>query len=127
MAQGNNNGFADALEQINTLLNVNQRVSLRALEKAANYFVTKLRPRIPKSKANKQHLKNSLKVVVKNDVVQVVFEDNAWYWHLVEHGHKKANGKGRVRGRHFVRNTMDAENEKISNIMLDEIINRMGG
>jgi|SRR5690625_69144 len=121
----NNNGFADALKQMKTLLKVDEKVTLSVLEEAANYFVEKLKPHIPKSKRNKKHLADMLKVVVKNDMVQVVFEDEGWYWHLVEHGHKKRAGRGRVKGRHFVRNTWNAEEKKIEEIMLNKIIDKM--
>ncbi|MED2404278.1 HK97 gp10 family phage protein [Bacillus thuringiensis] len=122
----NNNGFAEALEDINTLLRVNKKVELDVLDEAAKYFASKLKKRIKMSDKNKRvHLKNSLKVVVKNDHVSVEFKDEAWYWYLVEHGHKKANGKGRVKGKHFVQNTFDAEGDKIADIMAQKIIDRM--
>lgn len=122
----NNNGFAEALEDINTLLRVNKKVSLDVLDEAAKYFAAKLKKRIKMSDKNKRvHLKNSLKVVVKNDRVSVKFEDAAWYWYLAEHGHKKANGKGRVKGLHFSQNTFDAEGDKIADIMAQKIIDRM--
>ncbi|MDF2789516.1 MAG: hypothetical protein K0S80_2614, partial [Neobacillus sp.] len=35
----NNNGFADALNEINTLLKVGKDVEIDVLEQAANYFV----------------------------------------------------------------------------------------
>ncbi|WP_312756080.1 HK97-gp10 family putative phage morphogenesis protein [Rummeliibacillus suwonensis] len=122
----NHNGFADALKQINTLINVNQQVALDTLEEAAQYFVEKLRPKIPESKKNKKHLQDALKVVVKGDRVQVIFEGDFFYWHLVEHGHRKVNG-GKVKGRHFVRNTIDKESQKIASMMLNKIIKKMGG
>ncbi|MBJ8037231.1 HK97 gp10 family phage protein [Bacillus cereus] len=122
----NNNGFAEALEDINTLLRVNKKVSLDVLDEAAKYFAAELKKRIKMSDKNKRvHLKNSLKVVVKNDRVSVEFEDAAWYWYLAEHGHKKANGKGRVKGLHFSQNTFDAEGDKIADIMVQKIIDRM--
>ncbi|MEK4579775.1 MULTISPECIES: HK97 gp10 family phage protein [Bacillus] len=122
----NNNGFAEALEDINTLLRVNKEVSMDVLEEAAKYFVGKLKPRIKMSNKNKQtHLRNSLKVVVKSDHIAVEFEDKAWYWFLAEHGHKKANGKGRVKGLHFSQNTFDAEGDKVADILLQRIIDRM--
>ncbi|HDR7286598.1 HK97 gp10 family phage protein [Bacillus paranthracis] len=122
----NNNGFADALEDINTLLRVNKKVSLDVLDEAAKYFAAELKKRIKMSNKNKRtHLKKSLKVVVKNDRVSVEFEDAAWYWYLAEHGHKKANGKGRVKGLHFAQNTFDAEGDKIADIMAQKILNRM--
>ncbi|UAL46809.1 HK97 gp10 family phage protein [Sutcliffiella horikoshii] len=123
----NNNGFEEAIREINTLLKVNKTVEKNVLEEAAEYFVEKLRPRIKKSNLNKKHLRDSLKVVVKNDRVSVEFEDGAFYWHMVEHGHKKANGRGRVKGQHFVQNTFDAEGDKIADIMANKIIKKMGG
>lgn len=125
---GNNNGFADGLNRINTLLNVNQEVQMGVLKEAAEYFADKLRPRIKMSDRDRQtHLRNSLKVILEGDKVVVSFEKEAWYWWLAEHGHKKAGGKGRVPGLHFVRNTVDAEMANIQEIMLNEIINIMEG
>ncbi|PED05260.1 HK97 gp10 family phage protein [Bacillus pseudomycoides] len=122
----NHNGFADALEDINTLLRVNKQVGMDVLEEAAKYFAAELKKRIKLSNKNKRtHLKNSLKVVVKGDHVSVEFEDKAWYWYLAEHGHKKANGKGRVKGLHFAQNTFDAEGDKIADILAQRIIDRM--
>lgn len=121
----NNNGFADALKQMKTLLNVDEKVTLSVLEEAAEYFAEKLKPKIPIGYTKR--LRDNLKVVVKNDMVQVIFEDVGWYWHLVEHGHKKRNGRGRVKGRHFVRNTWNAESEKIEKIILEKIIEKMEG
>lgn len=120
----NNNGFADALKQMKTLLDVDKKVTLEALEEAAEYFAKKLKPRIPKKTGK---LRNSLKVVVQSDMVQVAFENDTWYWHLAEHGHKKRGRSGRVKGRHFVRNTWTAEQNKIEEIMLDKIIKKMEG
>ena len=45
----NNNGFAQALQDINTLIRVDQTVSENNLNKAAKYFVRKLEGRINKS------------------------------------------------------------------------------
>jgi HK97 gp10 family phage protein len=123
----NNNGFADALKEINTLIKVNKRVELDVLEEAAEYFVKKLTPRIPKSSQNGKHLRDALKVVVHDDHVSVEFEDWAFYWHLVEHGHKKANGKGKIKGRHFVQNTFDSDGDKVADIMANKIVKKMGG
>lgn len=123
----NNNGFADALKDINTLLDVNKDVAIDVLEEAANYFVSKLEANIKVSDKDKIHLRESLKVVVKDDMVSVQFESDAFYWYMVEHGHKKKGGKGKVKGQHFVRNTIDAENENISNILLGRILDKMEG
>jgi HK97 gp10 family phage protein len=123
----NNNGFVDALREINTLIKVNKTVELDVLEEAAEYFVKKLKPKIPRSNQGGKHLRDALKVVVHDDHVSVEFEDWAYYWHLVEHGHKKASGKGKIKGRHFVQNTFDAEGEKIADIMANKILDKMGG
>lgn len=124
----NNNGFADGLAQINRLLDVNQQVSTNALKEAAEYFAEKLRPRINMPDRNRQtHLRDSVKVTVEGDRVIVSFEKEAWYWFLAEHGHKKAGGKGRVPGLHFVRNTVDAEMDEVKQIMLNQIIEAMEG
>lgn len=122
----NNNGFADALDKLNTLIQIDRKVELAVLEEAADYFVQQLKPLIPVGQGS-SHLKDELKVVVKNDIVQVQFSNKAWYWHLAEHGHKKANGKGRVKGRHFVRNTIDRHGEKIAEMMATKIIKKMEG
>jgi HK97 gp10 family phage protein len=122
----NNNGFLEALEEINTLLKVGQSVQLDVLEEAANYFVEVLKPNIPVSKRNKEHMRDRLKVIVKKDVVQVVFDGDAWYWYLAEHGHRKVNG-GKVKGRHFVQNTWDKYGDKIADMMANKIIEKMGG
>lgn len=123
----NNNGFAEAVKEVNTLLKVNKKVEIDVLEEAADYFADKLRPRIPKSKRNGKHLRDQLKVVVKDDVVQVVFDGDGYYWYLVEHGHKKSNGRGKVKGRHFVQNTWDKEGDKVGDMMANKIIKKMGG
>ncbi|MDK8641331.1 HK97-gp10 family putative phage morphogenesis protein [Niallia taxi] len=118
---GNNNGFAQALNDLRTLGNANQNVSKRNLEKAAEYFISKLEQRIGKSNMNKKHLRDSLVIVIKDDHVSVQFEKDKFYWYMVEHGHKKSNGKGRVKGQHFVRNTADEEQEKLLNIMMNRL------
>lgn len=124
----NNNGFADALNEFNTLLKVNKEVEKDVLEEAAQYFVERLKPRIKRSERNtNNHLQDSLKVVVKKDMVSVEFENDAFYWYMVEHGHKKANGKGRVKGQHFSQTTFDAEGENIADIMANKIIKKMEG
>lgn len=122
----NNNGYADALKQINTLLDVNQDVQLDALEAAATYFADKLKGNIKDGPGN-QHISDKIKVTFENDQVVVSFEESAWYWFLANNGHKKSNGKGRVKGQHFVENTMTKEEAKISEIMTSKIIKKMEG
>lgn len=117
----NNNGFADALNDLNTLIRLNQNVGVDNLELAANYFVRKLESRIKTSNKNKKHLRDSLKVVIKDDYVSVQFEKDMFYWYMVDKGHKKANGSGRVKGQHFIRKTIDEEKERLIEIMSQRI------
>lgn len=123
----NHNGFTDALNQLNTVIDVTQNVQIDVLKEAAEYFVAKMKTRIPVSKRNKKHLRDALKVVVKGDKVQVIFEDDAWYWYLVEHGHRVGPTRKKVRGVHFVKNTLDVESANISRILTTQIINRLAG
>lgn len=122
----NKNGFVNALDQINTLLKVNQKVGTESLEEAANYFATKMKENIKDGKG-KEHISDKIKVTVINGEVSVSFESGAWYWFLVNHGHKKSSGRGRVKGQHFVENTMTKEESKISEIMTKKIIDKMEG
>lgn len=120
----NNNGFAEALERLRTVIDVNENVAMDNLKEAAEYFARKLRQNIPMG-TETVHLKDEVKVVVYSDYVSVQFSDKGWYWHLADKGHKKAGGKGRVKGLHFTRNTMDREKAKIEQILLKNIINQL--
>ncbi|MGE7365707.1 HK97-gp10 family putative phage morphogenesis protein [Desemzia incerta] len=122
----NKNGFADALNQINTLLNVNQSVQLDALEEAADYFAKQLKGNIKDGPGN-QHISDKIEIVVEKGQVSVKFGKDGWYWFLANNGHKKSNGKGRVKGQHFVENTMTKEESKIAEIMTSKIIKKMEG
>lgn len=122
----NRNGFAEALEQMRTITKVDGEFTLDVLEEVAKYFADKLRANIPVGYGD-THLRDELIVRVHKDRVSVEFSDKGWYWYLAEHGHAKVGGKGRVKGLHFVRNTMDAEKEKIEQMLLDKIIKKMEG
>ena len=52
----NNNGFAEALEDINTLLRVNKKVELDVLDEATKYFASKLKPKIKASSKTSGHI-----------------------------------------------------------------------
>lgn len=116
----NKNGFASALEKLNTKLDVKQDVSMDALEDAANHFARKMKPRIPVSKRNTDHLRDALKVVIDGDTVKVIFEGKH-YWYMVDKGHKKAGGKGRIRGVNFVKKTLNSERDRLTEIMIKKI------
>lgn len=120
-----NNGFADALNNLNTVMDVNKQVELDVLEEAARFFASKLKQAIPLGPGD-THLKDQLEIVVKNDHVQLRFGEKGWYWYLAEKGHKKQNG-GRVKGRHFFKKTMTQYGDKTAEIMAERILQHMGG
>lgn len=122
----NNNGFADALNQLNTVLDVGKDVEMEVLENAARFFAEKLRAEMPKGD-RAPHLKDQLQIVIKADHVQLTVRENGWYFWLVEKGHKKAGGKGRVKGRHFFKRTLEKYGDKVAEMMAEQIINHMGG
>lgn len=115
----NRNGFEAAMKKLGKLSNVNELIAIDALEEAANFFVNMLRPAIPRSVSNRQHLQNSLSVKVENNIVLVYFEDESFYWRFVEHGTSKQ------RAQNFVRGTYEQNQAKIEEIMLSKIIKIM--
>lgn len=117
-----NNGFEDALKQLKTVANVNKAVTVSARKNAAEYFASVLRPLLAKSSIDKKHMEAELQVVIEKDRVLLIFGEDAWYWYLVEHGHKKRNGRGRVPGKNIIKKTADAEKEKLEKMMADEVI-----
>lgn len=126
------NGFETALDQMKTVLKVttNQKVTIDARKEAAEYFVSQLRPLLPKSKISKDHMRDQLEVIVEKDVVKVIFGEKAFYWYMVENGHaikNKPNGKsyGRVRGTHTIRKIINKEKDNLERIMLEEITNKL--
>lgn len=121
----NNNGFADAINQLNTVMRVSSEVPIDILEEAAEYFAIKLKPLIPKGTGS-THLRDQLEIIVKHDKVQLVFNEKGWYWSLVNKGHRKADGSGRVKGAHFLKKALDQHGDKTVEMMKTRIIERMG-
>lgn len=115
------NGFEDALKNLKIVVNVNQKVTLDIMTKAAEYFAEQLRKEFTRSDINKKHAADDIKVVVSKNAAQVVFGDDGWYWYLDEHGHKKRNGRGRVRGNQVVRKTMEKESKKLEQMILEKL------
>ena len=115
------NGFEEALMKMKTVVNVNEKVTLNIMKEAAEYFANQLRKEFTRSNQNKEHAADAVKVVVTKDVIQVVFGDDGWYWYLDEHGHKKRNGRGRVRGNQTVRRTMNQESKKLEQMILSRL------
>lgn len=122
MASNNKNGFAEIADFLGTLSKVDpKKLSLDALEEAANFYLEKLLPRIPKSLLKKKHMREQIKVVVEDERVKVQFEDTFFYWRFAE------NGTSKQRAQHFASGTYEQNKEKIEEIMTRKILNLWEG
>lgn len=125
------NGFEEALDNLKTVANVNQKVTMEALEEAANYFADQLKKEFPKSELQKDHAVDQIEVVVEKDVVKVIFGADetgyyrGWYWFLVENGHRigkrKQKALGHAKGSHVVRKTVTKESKKLQEMILAKL------
>ncbi|MFS0950890.1 HK97-gp10 family putative phage morphogenesis protein [Enterococcus thailandicus] len=122
MASNNKNGFAEMADFLGNLSKVDpKKLSLDALEEAANFYLEKLLPRIPKSLLKKKHMREQIKVVVEDERVKVQFEDTSFYWRFAE------NGTSKQRAQHFASGTYEQNKEKIEEIMTRKILNLWEG
>ncbi|MFS0941912.1 HK97-gp10 family putative phage morphogenesis protein [Enterococcus thailandicus] len=122
MASNNKNGFAEMADFLGNLSKVDpKKLSLDALEEAANFYLEKLLPRIPKSLLKKKHMREQIKVVVEDDRVKVQFEDTSFYWRFAE------NGTSKQRAQHFASGTYEQNKEKIEEIMTRKILDLWEG
>lgn len=122
MASNNKNGFAEMADFLGNLSKVDpKKLSLDALEEAANFYLDKLLPRIPKSLLKKKHMREQIKVVVEDERVKVQFEDSSFYWRFAE------NGTSKQRAQHFASGTYEQNKEKIEEIMTRKILNLWEG
>ena len=115
------NGFQDMSIKLGELAKVPEKVTLESLEEAANFYVSKLLPRIPRSLSKKGHINEHVKVSVENEQVTVMFEDTAFYWRFPENGTKKQKAQ------HFASGTWEQNQKQIENIMTEKIIKAMEG
>lgn len=117
-----NNGFQDMLDYTSRLSRVDpEKVTLESLNEAAQYFVEKLLPSIPKSLMNKKHMKDHLKIEVKEDRVVISFEGTSFYWRFVE------NGTVNIKAQHFVEGTWQQQKTNVENIMTRRLLKEMEG
>ncbi len=98
-----------------------EEITLESLEEAAEYFVEKLIPKIPKSLMKKQHMRDHLKIEVSEEKVTVFFEDTAFYWRFAE------NGTKHIKAVHFVESTWQQEKTKIEDIMTRKLLKKIEG
>ncbi|NSM89513.1 HK97 gp10 family phage protein [Enterococcus faecalis] len=118
----NNNGFADMADYLGKLSQVDPvNVSMDSLEKAANFYMEKLLPNIPKSLFRKKHAADQVYVVIEDDQVKVVFGPTAFYWRFVE------NGTVNQRAQHFASGTFERNKNEIEGIMTKKIIEMWEG
>lgn len=118
----NKNGFAEMSDILGELSRVDPvKVSLESLEEAANFYVDKMLPRIPKSLMKRKHMRDQIKVVVEKDRVIVAFEDTAYYWRFAE------NGTTNQRAQNFASGAYEQNKNKIEEIMTQKIMDLWGG
>lgn len=118
----NENGFEEMADFLGKLADVDpKQVSMESLEDAANFYAEKLIPQIPRSLLKKKHMQDQLKVVVKDEGVEVRFEGTAFYWRFEENG-----AAGRP-AKHFAANTYSQNSAKIAEIMTQKIMDLWKG
>ncbi|MDT2850177.1 HK97 gp10 family phage protein [Vagococcus carniphilus] len=115
----NNNGFEEMADYLGNLSKVTVDVSKKSLEEAAEFYVKKLIPEIPRSLKNRKHMRDQVKVTIERDKVVVHFEDTAFYWRFVE------NGTETIRAVHFASGTYEANKQEIERIMTNKILKEM--
>lgn len=110
------NGFED-FQKVLRKVQVDDAIVVAAQREAAEFYVQKLLPNIPKSKRTK-HMANDVHVTVTNGEVQVRIAE--WYWRFPEKGtiHQKATN--------YARNTLKNSSKQIAEMMQKRIIKEMG-
>lgn len=117
----NSNGFADMADRMGKLATVTEEVTLESLTMAAEFYLEKLIPNIPKSLIRKKHAADHVKVIVEDKQVKVVFEDTAFYWRFPE------NGTVNQPAQHFASGTFEQYKGNIENLMAKKVIEAMEG
>jgi HK97 gp10 family phage protein len=113
----NNNGFADMADYLGKLSEVDpKKITIDSLQKAATFFMEQLIPKIPKSLLKKKHAAEHVKVVVKDDGVEVRFEEMVYYWRFPE------NGTVNQKAQHFASGTYQQNRSTIEELMTQDIM-----
>lgn len=117
----NNNGFSDMAKHFGELSKVDvEKISRESIKEAAEYYVEKMIPKIPKSLINKKHARDQLIVEVQDNQIVVRFEDTAFYWRFLE------NGTNKLKAQHFASGTWEQNKGKIEDIMTKKLIKELG-
>lgn len=115
-----NNGFQQQADYLGRLSQVDPRkIAIGSLEAAAQFYIEKLLPSIPKSLMRKKHMKDHIKVEIFETEVKVMFEDTAFYWRFAE------NGTVNQRAQHFASGTYAQNKSKIEKIMVRQVLDQM--
>jgi phage protein, HK97 gp10 family len=118
----NKNGFQEMAVYTSNLAKVDaEKISKESLIEAANFFVEKLLPNIPKSLMNKKHMKDHVKIEIDDDKVTVYFESTSFYWRFLE------NGTNKIEAKHFVEGTWQQQKTNIEDIMTQKLLKRLKG
>lgn len=117
----NFNGFEDMSDYFGKLIDLEEKVAMESLEEAANFYLEKLIPNIPKSLLKREHARDHVHVNVEKDKVQVEFDDKQFYWRFVE------NGAVGQRAQHFASGTFEQYKNEIEKIMTGKILKEMEG
>lgn len=115
------NGFQDMSDHFGNLTKVTDKVTLESLEEAANFYVSKLLPRIPVSLKKKNHMKDHIKVEIVEEEIIVKFDDMQFYWRFVE------NGTVNQKAQHFASGTFEQYKNQIESIMIKKVMENMRG
>lgn len=116
----NKNGFDDMASHFGQLSKVDmKKITLNSLEAAADYYVAKLLPVIPKSLLKKKHARDHVVISVEKEKVVVRFEDTSFYWRFVE------NGTVKIKAQHFARRSWETNRSEIEKIMTKKILKEL--
>ncbi|SLN00262.1 conserved hypothetical protein TIGR01725 [Brachybacterium faecium] len=116
----NQNGFVGMADYLGTISDISEsNIGLSSLKAAADYYVDKLIPRIPKSLMKKKHMREHVKVVIEDEQIRVVFEDTAFYWRFAE------NGTVNQKAQRYASNTYVQYRSNIENLMSEKILKEL--
>jgi len=129
-------GMQDVIDEFKTMPDKGKAVLDDAAMAGANYTLPLIQAAIPLNSQDDIHLKNSLKAkklkkksLVKSKAAVVVGARSANYGFHLETGHRVQTDDGRsfeVPAKPFIRNTVDPINDKISEVMAEELLRGVG-
>ena len=118
----NKNGFQEMADYTSRLAKVDpQKITLGSLIDAANFFVEKLLPVIPKSLIKKKHMRDHIKIEIADEKVTIYFDDTSFYWRFIE------NGTTKIKAVHFVEGTWQQNKEMVQDIMTEKLLKELEG